>query len=180
MIFEFLRHGETERSGAFCGSTDVALSARGWEQMRNAVEGARWDAIVTSPLQRCAEFARELAMQLNVVMTYDERWRELHFGAWEGRQSADLPADALARFWEDPWHSPPPHGGETLLRFEARVLEVWCALQQIYAGKRVLVVTHAGVIRILLCRERGLSRDKLQNIDVLHASLHRIQSMLLS
>ncbi len=174
MTFEFLRHGETELSGAFCGSTDVALSARGWEQMQDAVKDASWDVIVSSPLRRCAEFARELATQLHVAVTYDKRWREMHFGAWEGKYAADLPAAALARFWGDPWHPSPPHGGETLSSFEARVLDTWHTLRQYHATKRVLIVTHGGVIRLLLCRARDLPRAGLLNIDVPHASLHRI------
>lgn len=177
MLIDVLRHGETERSHSFCGSTDVALSTQGWEQMRGAVANASWDVIVSSPLRRCAEFARELAARSNATLTFDERWRELHFGAWEGKSTHEIPADALARFWSNPWFSP-PHGGEALPCFEARVLDAWHALHQHGAGRRVLVVAHAGVIRMLLCRARGLSHTELLNIDVPHASLHRISSAL--
>lgn len=180
MTFDFLRHGATESSGAFCGSTDVALSAHGWAQMRQAVAGEHWDAIVSSPLRRCAEFACELAAQRQIAVTYETRWRELHFGTWEGKRSADLPIDALALFWNDPWLSPPAHGGEALSSFEARVMSAWHARRQHHVGMRVLVVTHAGVIRMLRCHARGLSPANLLSIDVPHASLHRIERGALS
>ncbi|WP_173425610.1 histidine phosphatase family protein, partial [Stutzerimonas stutzeri] len=52
---DLLRHGETERGGGFRGSLDDALTDRGWQQMREAVDGAGpWDALISSPLQRCA------------------------------------------------------------------------------------------------------------------------------
>ncbi len=47
---DLLRHGETESGGGFRGSLDDALTARGWAQMRTAVEGGRWDLLVSSPL----------------------------------------------------------------------------------------------------------------------------------
>ena len=60
---DLLRHGETESGGGFRGSLDDALTARGWAQMRTAVEGGRWDLLVSSPLQRCRAFAEELAQR---------------------------------------------------------------------------------------------------------------------
>ena len=61
---DLLRHGETERGGGFRGSLDDALTARGWQQMHAALHGAGpWDALISSPLQRCAAFASQLAAQ---------------------------------------------------------------------------------------------------------------------
>ena len=51
---DLLRHGETELGGGLRGSLDDALTALGWAQMRDAVQGkGPWDRIVSSPLQRC-------------------------------------------------------------------------------------------------------------------------------
>lgn len=177
-MIDLLRHGETTRRDAFCGSTDVELSARGWTQLRDAVrDGAPWDAIFTSPLRRCAEFALECATRWHLPLTIDPRWREMDFGTWEGKSAAEISArapDALARFWARPDADPPPHGGESFQHFEARVLEVWNALRRAYPQKRVLVVTHGGVIRVLLRQAHGLSIADLPRIEVPHASLHHI------
>ena len=103
---DLLRHGETERGGGFRGSLDDALTAHGWQQMRDAVALAGpWDVLVSSPLQRCAAFARELAADRRLPLRIEPELRELHFGAWEGRSAAELmstDAEALGRFWADP------------------------------------------------------------------------------
>ncbi|MFZ0006897.1 MAG: histidine phosphatase family protein, partial [Steroidobacteraceae bacterium] len=66
MLVHVLRHGETEGGARYWGRTDVALSARGWEQMRAAVAGHSWERIVSSPLQRCAAFAEALAGERHI------------------------------------------------------------------------------------------------------------------
>ena len=86
---DLLRHGETELGGGLRGSLDDALTALGWTQMRDAVQGkGPWDRIVSSPLQRCALFARELSAQLDIPVSFDKDLQELHFGAWEGLSAA--------------------------------------------------------------------------------------------
>ncbi len=175
-IIDALRHGATARAG-FLGHLDVPLTPQGWAQMRAAVrEGGPWDCAVSSPLTRCAEFAREFAALRGLPLHVDPRLRELHFGAWEGKDAQELSQtepDALSRFWSDPYRHPPP-GGETLEAFETRVLSAWRDLAERHAGQRLLVISHGGVIRMLLCHARGLARGELLRLDVPHASLHRI------
>ncbi|CAN7613296.1 alpha-ribazole phosphatase family protein [Aquipseudomonas alcaligenes] len=177
LVIDLLRHGETELGAGFRGSLDDALTETGWAQMRGAVEGAGpWDAIVASPLQRCARFAEELAGRLDLPLRFDADLRELHFGAWEGRTAAQLMATdetGLGLFWNDPYSFTPP-GGETLLDFEARVHGAAARLQEGFAGQRLLVVSHGGVIRLLLARARGLPGAQLMQVEVPHATLHRI------
>lgn len=175
-MIDLLRHGETTAPDTFCGSTNVPLSARGRTQMHDAVQqGGPWDVILSSPLQRCAEFARNFAAQSNTALMIDEGWRELHFGAWEGKSAAEISsgdATALARFWSNPWSVPPPHGGESTHDFAERVHDAWRSVLRL-AERRVLIVTHGGVIRLLLCHTRGLPRTAMLQFDVPYASLHR-------
>ena len=174
MIVDLLRHGETERGGGFRGSLDDALTETGWEQMRQAVRGSvEWDLIVTSPLQRCAKFAAELAQQRGVAWIIHPDLRELHFGEWEGRHAQDLmrdQADLLARFWDDPYAVTPP-GGEPVAAFRRRVLNAMVRLRDEYAGRRVLIVSHAGVMRLLLARARSLPDRDLLQVEVSHGQL---------
>ncbi|TWR83097.1 alpha-ribazole phosphatase family protein [Pseudomonas saxonica] len=171
---DLLRHGETELGGGLRGSLDDALTARGWEQMRAAVKGqGPWQRIVSSPLQRCALFARELAEQLDVPLTFEKDLQELHFGEWEGRTAAALmetDAEALGRFWSDPYAFTPP-GAEPVIAFATRVLTAAGRLQQRYEGERVLVVCHGGVMKLLLAQARGLPREQLLQIPVVNGAL---------
>lgn len=178
MIIDLLRHGETELGGGLRGSLDDALTARGWEQMQAAVaDGGPWDVLVSSPLQRCAHFARRLGEQRQLSLQLEPGLQELHFGEWEGRSAADLMLtheQQLGQFWADPYAYTPP-GGEPVSEFSTRVLDAIAALHRQHAGKHVLLVTHGGVMRLLLARARGLPREQLLQVEVGHGALCRLE-----
>jgi alpha-ribazole phosphatase len=171
---DLLRHGETELGGGLRGSLDDALTEKGWTQMRAAVvEGGPWDRIVSSPLQRCARFAAELGEQLSLSVHLDKDLQELHFGAWEGQSAAALmetDAEALGLFWADPYSFTPPQG-EPVSEFSSRVLAAVARLHNTYAGDRVLLISHGGLMRLLLAQARGLPREQLLNVEVAHGAV---------
>ncbi|KRP46868.1 alpha-ribazole phosphatase [Pseudomonas libanensis] len=175
---DLLRHGETELGGGLRGSLDDALTARGWAQMRAAVvEQGPWDRLISSPLQRCALFAQELGAQLDLPVSLEPDVQELHFGAWEGQSAAALmetDAEGLGLFWADPYAFTPPQG-EPVIEFSERVLGAVSRLRQAYAGQRVLLISHGGVMRLLLARARGLPREQLLNVEVGHGALFSLQ-----
>lgn len=174
---DLLRHGETELGGGLRGSLDDALTATGWAQMRAAVEqGGPWDRLISSPLQRCALFAQELAERQALPLQLDKDLQELHFGDWEGRSAADLMLTderGLGLFWADPYGFTPPQG-EPVADFSARVLAAVERLQRAYAGERVLLISHGGVMRLLLARARGLPREQLLQVEVGYGSLFHL------
>jgi alpha-ribazole phosphatase len=173
MHVDFLRHGVTSSDGAYCGSTDVALTALGRAQMEAAAEGKSWDIVYTSPLRRCAAMAETIATRLGVDCRHDERLRELHFGSWEGRRADELMStdgEALQRFWNDPLQFSPP-GGESLRELEARVLAFWHDCIEDSPLNRILVVTHGGPIRVVLAHYHRRRLSMLLNVDVPHAGL---------
>ncbi|MGA9702252.1 alpha-ribazole phosphatase family protein [Pseudomonas sp.] len=173
-----MRHGETELGGGLRGSLDDALTDWGWQQMRAAVvDRGPWDRVVSSPLQRCALFAHELGARLNVPVSLEKDLQELHFGAWEGQSTAALmqtDAEGLGLFWADPYTFTPPEG-EPVSEFSGRVIGAVSRLQQAYAGERVLLVSHGGVMRLLLARARGLPREQLLSVEVGHGGLFSLQ-----
>jgi alpha-ribazole phosphatase len=174
---DLLRHGETERGGGFRGSLDDELTSEGWATLQAAVAGqGPWDAIVSSPLRRCAAFAEQLSASSGTLLSIMPGLRELHFGEWEGKTAAQLmenQAEALGRFWQDPFSYPPP-GGEPLEAFIRRVEAAVEALRASHPGQRVLLVGHAGVIRLLLAQARGLPAVGLLQVEVAHGALHRL------
>lgn len=174
---DLLRHGETEQGGGLRGSLDDALTPLGWQQMRDAVAEPRpWDRIVSSPLQRCAHFADELSARLSVPMQLEPDLQELHFGDWEGIGTAQLmetDAEGLGRFWENPYTFTPPQG-EPVVAFSERVLGAVQRLQLAYDGERVLLISHGGVMRLLLAQVRGLPREQLLQVIVGHGDLFAI------
>lgn len=91
----FLRHGESEgvQKKILQGHTDFPLTDTGKEQIADL--GRYWrekrqtfDKIITSPLKRCKETSKIIALQLNIPEIYEEPlWIERNFGKGEG---ADL------------------------------------------------------------------------------------------
>jgi alpha-ribazole phosphatase len=175
---DLLRHGETELGGGMRGSLDDALTDAGWAQMRGAVaESGPWARIVSSPLQRCARFAEELAERLGLPLSLEADLQELHFGEWEGRSAAqlmDTDAEGLGLFWADPYAFTPPKG-EPVTAFSVRVLAAVQRLHRAYSGQRVLLISHGGVMRLLLAQARGLPREQLLQVQVGHGALLAIR-----
>ena len=72
--FDLMRHGTPVGGRKYRGQIDDPLSAEGWAQMRAAVAGqCPWDVIISSPLLRCVEFARELAQRHDLALELDDR-----------------------------------------------------------------------------------------------------------
>lgn len=175
---DLLRHGETELGGGLRGSLDDALTDLGWAQMRGAVvDGGPWSRIISSPLQRCARFAEELAQSLNLPLQLEADLQELHFGDWEGSSAAQLmetDAEGLGLFWADPYSFTPPRG-EPVSVFSARVLGAVLRLQRAYSGERILLISHGGVMRLLMAQARDLPREQLLQVEVGHGALLSIE-----
>lgn len=172
-IVDLLRHGDTGQC-SYRGQLDDALTGTGWAQLRAAVAGREWEVIVSSPLQRCAAFARELSARRGLPLRLDPRLSEYHFGQWQGvpiDTLADRQGAALGRFWADPVAHPPP-GAETFAAFRARLSEALDEIVGDPAARRVLVVTHGGAIRLLRCLVEGRGYGDMAGIEVAHASLH--------
>lgn len=177
LALDMLRHGVTEAGPGFRGSSDDALSEQGYQQMSGALSGQRgWDLLISSPLQRCASFARQFAEANGLPLRFEADLRELHFGAWEGRNSAEILLEnpqALGQFWNDPYGFTPPEA-EPVREFANRVLGAVERLQLELSGQRVLLVTHGGVMRLLLARARGLPPSQLLQVEVGYGALHRL------
>lgn len=175
---DFLRHGEPVGGRKYRGQTDDPLSEKGWAQMQAAVGQSRpWQAIISSPLSRCRAFAQELASEMAVPLALEERLKEVAFGAWEGKTPAELKAtdpDILFNFKLDPLGARPT-GAEELPAFQNRVAQVFDGLAETHRGQRILVVAHAGVIRMVLCHVLGIPVAHVYRIQVGSAAMARFR-----
>ncbi len=173
-IIVLLRHGEVQGGGRFRGSCDDALSDAGWAQMCDAAGREPGIArIVSSPARRCADFARALGAERGLPVDLSEALRERHFGDWEGHAAAQIPADQLAHFWDDPVGYNPP-GAEPFADFRQRVLDGWRALCA-QAAPHTLVLTHGGVLRVILARVLGMSDCSGLQLEVPAACVTRVR-----
>ncbi len=177
MLIDLLRHGEPVGGSRYRGQIDDPLSDKGWQQMLNAVDGhSPWDAIVTSPLVRCRAFAEACAATRQLPVTIEDDYKEIGFGTWEGKTRAELTVIdplQLQRFYDDPI-AHRPKGAETLVDFSARVTMAWQHMVEAQQGQHLLVVAHAGVIRVLISHALGLPYDKMFRLKISNASISRI------
>ncbi|CAM3954697.1 histidine phosphatase family protein [Alkalicoccus chagannorensis] len=148
MELTLLRHAVTEanKEKRYVGSTDVPLAeGAALDDAAAVLKKASYDTMLTSDRLRCVQTAALLEKE--EAAEVDARLRELDFGEWEMKTYEELQHHAAYRRWlEQPLHHAPP-GGEhpqDLLQRTAALLE-----ERGSPGKRVLFVTHGGVIRIM-------------------------------
>lgn len=175
---DLLRHGEPLGGRRYRGQIDDPLSKLGWEQMWHAVSGDRpWQAIVTSPLQRCRDFSAALGRELKLDVEIDERLKEVGFGDWEGQTGDQLrsrdPA-ILSRFYWDPVENRPQQA-EALGDFTRRVLEAYDSACERYRGQHLLMVAHAGVIRAIISHTLQAPIGSMYRLSIATATLTRIR-----
>ena len=158
----FIRHAETDRSGTFCGHSDPELNARGYAQLPALVDALRGQdiaAVYTSDLRRAQSTASAIAGALRLECHICSSLREIDFGDWEGLHWSEIECRDQAyafRWLADYPNVPAPHG-ETFVEFEDRVLHSVEALGKTESTRKIAVVSHAGVLRTVLCRLQGQS-----------------------
>ncbi|MTW21593.1 histidine phosphatase family protein [Allochromatium palmeri] len=176
-LVDLLRHGDVQGGACFRGERDDPLSALGWEQMRRAtasVGTTGWTRIIASPARRCADFARELSAACGLPLSVMDAFRERAFGDWEGRPVDTIPSHELQRFWNDPVGYTPPRA-EPFAEFRARVLAAWHELLDGDDESHTLLITHGGVIRVLVAEVLRMSDTGLLLLEVPHACLTRLR-----
>lgn len=161
----FVRHAETDLAGTFCGRTDPPVNERGQEQIAalvSSLAGAEIHAVYTSDLRRALTTASALAQHCACPVIATDQLREIYFGEWEGltweqieRRDADY-----ARRWTDDFPKLAPPGGETYENFEERVLEEIELIDEMSGETEVAVVTHAGVMRVVLQKICGTPAEE--------------------
>ena len=173
-LITVLRHGEVEGAPhVFRGKGNPALSPRGLQQMRQATLAApRLDSIATSPLARCRAFADSLAAEMGMVPVVLDDFREMDFGDWEGKtpQAAQaLTPELFESFRNNPEGLSPPNG-EPFDVFRERVTAAFRQWLGNADGGHRLLITHAGVMRILLIEHLGLPVCNLYRIALPNAA----------
>ncbi|TDY46285.1 alpha-ribazole phosphatase/probable phosphoglycerate mutase [Alicyclobacillus sacchari] len=162
MMIYLFRHGQTVYNAdgeRFCGTSDVGLTALGWQQARRAAQmlsGVRLHAFVHSGLRRAAETAKaiqESQPQLAGARLHVEpAFREVGFGSWEGLTRAEVNKrypDMYAQWLADPAHVSIP-GGDDVTQRQQEVLSAFSRLLVRFADCDIAVVAHNTINRLLL------------------------------
>jgi broad specificity phosphatase PhoE len=172
-----IRHGVTDwhAQGRLLGQRDVPLNARGAEQIgatADALVGVRLAEIITSPLQRALQSAELLGARHGIEVARDPRLTDFQLGAWAGMPIAEIAATPeYQRFLASPGSDRIP-GGESLEEIRRRaVAAIEQAITDNPSGDAIAVVTHAGVIRLVLAHYLGSPSENYHRIRVAPGSV---------
>jgi len=177
-----IRHGQTDSNSGklFQGQMNTPLNVAGLDQAHQMAEYMKdipLDAIYCSSLMRARMTAAPLALAKNMAYKPMELLQEVSFGDWEGVSFAELHRDhgeAMRTFLERPGDFTPP-GGESFAQAQARCLE---GLSFIFAkeghDKDIAIVTHGGIIRLLLCYFLDIPLNSLWKMAIRNVSVSTV------
>ncbi len=162
-----MRHGEsifnTKNVINHIANDENGLSEAGMNQIQAATEALKEAGIThiyTSPLPRTRKTAERVVEALGLspdAIVEDERLREVNFGEFEGKTIDEYHAhfaNTLERF------SKTPVGGENWHEVKVRMTACLYDIEHAHAHANVLIVSHAGPLRILLAGALGMSDEE--------------------
>jgi alpha-ribazole phosphatase/probable phosphoglycerate mutase len=177
----FIRHAETDLAGRFCGQSDPPINKRGHRQIAellSSLEGESFDAIYTSDLSRAFTTAAMIGQAFSLSPIAVPGLREISFGEWEGLSWEEIESRDRdsAGAWSQAYPYLPAPGGERFEAFQSRVLtEVNLLLTSSSPGS-VAVVTHGGVMRVILRSLCGLDEKEAWERTKAYCGFFRYQS----
>lgn len=153
-----LRHGETDWNAQtrYQGHSENELNADGeWQAQalgdRFACDGAAYDGIVSSDLRRALHTAKIIAAKTGLGILTDHRLRERKVGIFRGltrREASErFPTEYAAFKFDDSYEVPE---GESKKQLHARLVAYLNEVSATATGKRLIVVTHGGVIESMI------------------------------
>lgn len=152
-----IRHGETDwnKDFRYQGHTDVPLSSTGKiqaKQVAQRLKSESLDAVYSSDLSRAYVTAQIIAEEHGLPVTAFPSLREINYGFWEGLtlNEINLQFPGIRDQWlADPGNYRVP-GGESLTEVQHRALAVFREIRKQHPEGTIAVVTHGGVISMLL------------------------------
>ena len=168
-----IRHGETgwnNQRRIQGGSTDIALSDQGKQQIRRlalALQNEEITAIYSSPLSRALDTAKAIAEYHKLQIEVVPALRELEVGELEGVFVKDLGIDFSSYLlnWREGDGLKKLPGGESLADLRARA---WSFVEQVVSQHQgtVVMVSHYFVILSIICAALGLPPSGIRRFRI--------------
>ena len=169
-----VRHGLTHLTGpVLAGWTPgLHLDERGQQQAAAVAERllpVPFDALVSSPLDRCLDTAAAIAKGREAAVQVEDRLGECRYGDWTGRPLKELAKDPL---WKVVQNHPsavvfPGPGGEPLRETQNRAVAAvrdWNT--RLGPTATWLACSHGDVIKAVVADAMGLHLDSFQRIAI--------------
>lgn len=158
-----MRHGEAESNVESYLSSDNSVKSDLTEKGKKYAEEAadffkneKIDLIITSPLDRTVQTAKNIASELGILeedIIIDERIKEIQAGDYNGKSNEEYRAQFSSM--EEKMVTPSKNG-ESILDLRKRCGEFIYEIDKEYQGRKILIVTHEYCIWILDAIREGL------------------------
>lgn len=168
-----IRHGETQANidGLYSGHAPTPLTARGIEQAQNLhtlLHGVSFDLVLCSELERAQHTARLVLSDRQLPVQIIPELNEMFFGDWEMRHHRDLMQEDAENYsaWCNDWQHAIPTNGEGFQAFSQRVERFIARLSEFQHYQNILVVSHQGVLSLLIARLIGMPAEAMWHFRV--------------
>jgi alpha-ribazole phosphatase len=166
-----VRHGQTlwNLEMKYQGHCDVALTEKGIQQARlaaNRLANEKISAVYASDLSRALTTATCIANKHNLQVTTVPEFREINFGQWEGLTYEKISSqctEQMTTLFTHPDEVEIP-GGESFKEVKERASIALDKLVSQHPAQTIVVVSHGGTIRTLLCAALNIHLNHLWNI----------------
>lgn len=169
MKIYFVRHGETisNKNNTTTGWVDSPLNNEGIEQAKKiALEtSSDFSEIYCSDLIRCKQTAEIINQKLNLPIKYDDRLRERNFGSLGGKSWDEISLE-MKEVDRNQKYDYRPYGGESVENVKERLLSIIDEICLNKKDKKILIVTHGGIIRLLHNLLNNEVRREIQNSSI--------------
>lgn len=123
-------------------------------------------AVYASPMERARDTAEPIAERFGLAVEIAPELNEIDFGGWTGATFADLEHDERWGRWNRERATACPPGGEGMSAAQDRAAAGLARFQASHPDTGVVAVSHADVIRALVCRVLGLSLDRYHAFEI--------------
>ena len=174
MKLTLIRHTSLQIASDICyGHSDIDVAASFASEAANTqskLAEITFDAIYSSPLQRCVKLAEALNWGEPIL---DNRLMELNFGDWEMQAWKAIPRDIFDDWAHDYANEAPPNG-ETFSQLQQRGLSFLDEILSKNLNENVAVITHGGMIRALLAHVLNMQLKGLFRFAIDYGSVTQI------
>jgi alpha-ribazole phosphatase len=158
---------------------EVELNETGKQQIKKLfrrLSSEQIEMIFSSDLTRTIESAKIIGKKLAIINEPISEFREIDLGVWEGHTLEEIeerfPEDLLKR--SEDIKDFRVENGESFSDVNKRVIPKIMDVIEDNVGKRILVVAHGGVNRIIIADALGLSINNIPRLEQNYACLNII------
>ena len=156
-----VRHGQTDWNliRRMQGHLDIPLNQTGRRQadlLAKKLANYPLNAIYTSDLARAQETAEIIARPLGLTPVLQPALRERFLGQFQGLTIDEARVNFANEWQQVRENNAPPPGGESLEEVATRVRNAFETIVDRHPGEQVAVVSHGGVLKLLIAWVVGL------------------------